>query len=66
MHQKVFIIYFSFLVVMLILLYVYIDVTECWNNDNSNDDDNVNKSMHGDRKQEFLQPIALATFQKKY
>ena len=51
---------------MLILLYVYIDVTECWNNNNNNDDDNVNKSMHGDRKQEFLQPIALATFQKKY
>ena len=33
--------------VKLILLYMYIDVTECWNNDNNNENDKVSKLMQG-------------------
>ena len=60
LYQKIFIIYFSG--VQCTIAYMHIDVTECWNNDNNNDEDKFNKLMHGDCKPRFLPLIALATF----
>ena len=48
--------------VKLIFFYVYIDVTECRNNGNNNDDGKVNKLMQCGCKQIFLPHLALATF----